>query len=402
MQVYAFRALDAAGRPTAGTMLADSPADGRQRLRQRGLRIELFEPTFHERRSRRQWLSSRGRRNEAVAEFARLLALLVRSGVPITEAVDVLAGQTRGRWQSVLRDVHGALTAGSTLAEAIGRHGDWFDGVFVGAVRVGEQAGTLDQSLAQLADYLLDKHALQARLTTALVYPAILLVVAAGVVLFLMSYVVPQILAVLVASGQELPVSTRVLKGISDFLVARWPVLLAAAGGVVAAFAALLRTVGGRRAWHTLLLRLPLVGVLLRKQLVARFAQQMSMLLSTGIPFVEALRTVRATTRNAVLDVELASVERAVEAGSDIAPTLDGSRVFPPLVARLVAVGQSSGELPETLAQLRAGYEAEVKVAVTRFTAALEPLLIVVMGAVVGFVIFATLMPILQATRVLV
>jgi type II secretory pathway component PulF len=164
---------------------------------------------------------------------------------------------------------------------------------------------------------------------------------------------------------------------------------------------ALLRTVRGQRCWHRLLLRLPLAGTLTAKAVVAQFAQMTVMLLRAGVPFVEAMTVVRQSIRNRVLADELEAIRTAVEAGSDIAPALCNSRIFPPLVVHLMAVGQETGELTAMLEQLRAGYEQEVRLAVGKFTAALEPLLIVILAAVIGFVIFATLMPILEATRVM-
>ena len=283
-------------------------------------------------------------------------------------------------------------------------HPLWFgaaSGDVLAAVRVGQETGTLDEALAQLAGYLKERQTLAAKLTTAMVYPVILLTLGVAVVLFLMSYVIPQLLTVLQAGGQTLPASTRLLKGGSDVLVTYWPWLLAGVVGGAAGISLFLQTDTGARFWHRLQLRLPLIGTLLRKMLVARFAQQMAMLLGTGIPFTEAVATVRRGTRHRILSDELEAIEGAVRAGSDIGPALANSQIFPPLVVHLVAVGQNTGELTEMLTQLRAGYETEVNLAISKFTAALEPALIVVLAGAIGFVIFATMMPILEATRVM-
>ncbi len=411
MAVYSFRARDSHGRAQAGTLAADTPAEGRQLLRQRSWRLEQFGPAPLAGRRRtfgrdvaRLWPGIRARRGQRVAEFARHLALLLRSGVPLAEALDVLIAQERsGRqsraWQTVLRDLRDRIARGQTLSEAMSAHPSWFADLLLGAVRVGQEAGTLDATLAQLAVYLKDQQRLAARLTTALIYPAILLTLGVAVVVFLMSYVIPQLLTVLQASGKSLPAPTRLLKSVSDLLVAYWPGLLAAAVTLAVLGSALLRTGRGAHAWHRLQLRLPLLGPLLGKTLIARFAQQTAALLASAVPFTEALATVRRGTRHRVLAEELQALERAVEAGSDLAPALAGSRVFPPLVVHLVGVGQNAGELPQMLEQLRQGYETEVDLAVSRFTAALEPALIIVLAGLIGFVIFATMMPILEATR---
>lgn len=399
MTVFAYRAWNATGKRIAGTMTADSPADGRRQLRDQGLAVERFaEAVTGPSLPRFRWVS-RTRRDAGVAEFARLLALLLRNGVPLERALGVLVDQAQGGWQATLRDIRGSLDAGASLADSLSKHDHWFDDLFVGAVRVGEQTGQLDEALLQVAEYLKERQSLSGKLTTALVYPVMLSMIGIGVVLFLMTNVVPQLLTVLEGGGQTIPASTRILKTLSDLLVNHWTKLLGVTVAIVVTIVFILRTKPGRRALHRILLRFPLIGVLLRKTLIARFAQQMSMMLASGIPFVEAIRLVRKSARNVILVEELAVMESAVEAGSDIAPPLANSRIFPPLVAQLLAVGQDAGELPEVLDQLRSGYETEVRLAVARFTAALEPLLIVFMAGVVGFIVFATVMPILQATR---
>lgn len=411
MPVYRYLALDVSGKKRTGTLSASTAVEARQRLRDQSWRIEQFEegtsagsgsgPLAFLGRMRP---GSGSRRADLVAEFSRHLALLLRSGVPLAEALEVLANQQQrngaGRaWTCVLGDLHDRVCQGRTLSEAMSDHPRWFGDLLVGAVRIGQTAGNLDEALTQVAAYLKDRRKLAGQLTNALIYPAILLTLGVAVVIFLMSYVIPQLMTVLEAGGRTLPASTRLLKSVSDALVTYWPVLLGASAAVLVGTLIALRNQRGELAWHRLQLRLPLIGSLLRKALVARFAQQMTVLLSTGVPFVEALATVRSQTRHRVLASELEEVERAVGAGSDIAPTLSGSRVFPPLVAHLVGVGQNAGELPEMLQQLRQGYEAEVELAVTRFTAALEPALIIVLAAMIGFIVFATMMPILEATR---
>ena len=419
MAVYSFRARDAAGRMKTGTLSANTPAEGRQLLRDRSWRIERFAAALESRKASGPsplaaclaWLrpGAAARRAGRVAEFSRHLALLLGSGVSLAEGLDVLIAQHGGgrstrNWQAVLRDLRDRVAGGQALSEAMAVHPQWFgpaSGAFLGAVRVGQESGTLDEALAQLALYLKERQTLSARLTTALVYPAILVTLGVGVVLFLMTYVIPQLLTVLEASGKLLPASTEVLKAGSDLLVGYWPwcliLLLAGAAGL----SLILQTDRGLRIWHLLQLRMPLAGPLVRKTLIARFAQQMAMLLGSGVPFVEALATVRRGTRHRILAEELQAIEGALQAGSDIAPALAKSRIFPPLVMHLVAVGQNTGELTAMLGQLKTGYQTEVNLAVGRFTTALEPALIVVLAGGIGFIIFATMMPILEATRVM-
>ncbi len=403
MAVFAYKVMGATGRAQAGTMTADTPAEGRARLRDQGLRVLQFRTATARRERGRRAVSLRrpGRQREQVAEVARHLALLLRSGVTLVDALDVLIRQQTGRMETVLRDVRERVAGGATLADALTLHPRWFDPIFLSAVRIGEVSGSLDESLTGLAAFVRRRQTLTAKLTGALIYPCVLLCLGIAVVLFLMSAVIPQLLTVLVASGKPLPASTMLLKHGSDALVNYWWLLLAGVTSATALCVAVLRTERGLLAWHRLVLRIPLVGPLLSKAVVAQFAQMTTMLLHSGIPFTDAIETVARSVRNRVLRAELGVIKTAVEAGSDVAPALEGSRIFPPLVQHLVAVGQNTGELAEMLGQLKAGYETEVSLALSRFTAALEPLLIVVLAALIGFVVFATMMPILEATRVM-
>ncbi len=399
MAVYSYTAHDAAQRLLSGTMTAESPAEGRQRLRERGLAILEFAPARTISRVSFSWRLPRRRRQEQVAEVCRYLALLLRASVPISEALNVLARGRTDRLAIVLKDLAERLGGGASLAEALNAHEEWFPVVVRSAVRVGELSGNLEEALTDLAEHLRARESLRQQITGALAYPCILCCVGLGVVIFLMTYVIPQLLTVLNASGRPLPMSTMVLKRFSDVLLGYWPFILLGVVVTTIALSFFLRRDTGARLWQRALLKVPLAAPLVRKAIVAEFAQVMTLLLKTGIPFVEAVRTMQTLTRNRILRDELQEVARSVESGSDIAPTLAHSRIFPPLVVHVMAVGQDSGELTALLAELKQRYESEVKLAVERFTTVLEPLLIVVLAGLVGFVVFACLMPILEATR---
>lgn len=399
MPVYRYMALDAAGKEARGTLTADTPSEARQSLRSRALSILEFESARVTKWKLPIGLCSSHRRREQIAEIARYLSLLIRAGVPLTDSLDVLTRKRTGKLAAVLEDIRDRVSGGASLAEAFAQHEDWFDALFVSAIRVGELSGQLDEALTELATYLQASQKLRHQLTAALTYPVILVCLGTAVVLFLMSFVIPQLLTVLTASGRPLPASTMLVKGMADLLINHWLLLLGLALTAVTAGAALYRREESKRWLHGLQLRVPVLGSLIQKNAIAQFAQQMSLLLRTGIPFVEALRSVRALTHHRVLREELGLMEAAITSGSDIAPTMETSRVFPPVVTQVVAVGQSSGELTEMLHELRQRFETEVGIALTRFTAVLEPLLIVILAAAVGFVVFACLMPILEATR---
>ncbi|MEK6674483.1 MAG: type II secretion system F family protein [Planctomycetota bacterium] len=399
MPVFVYTVHDLGGKESFGTITADTPAQGRERLRERGLRIQTFASSRPSSAKSAWRIGLSRRRNEQVAEVARYLALLLRAGVTITDALEVITRRRTGRLTLVLKNVRESVANGEALADALARHPLWFGPLFVSAVRMGQLSGNLDEALTELAEHLRASQNLRNQITAALTYPLIVSVVGLGVVLFLMTFVIPQLLSVLEASGRPLPASTTFLKSLSDLILNHGMLGLLILIPLAGASAALVRRPAIRRMIEGVVFRIPTLGPLLQKSLVAHFAQHMSLLLKTGISFVEAVQSVAPLTRSVLLSDELTELSRVVESGSDIAPALENSRVFPPVVMHLMAVGQDSGELPAMFAELRLRYEAEVRLAITRFTTMLEPLLIVVLASAVGFVVFACLMPILEATR---
>lgn len=404
MPVFAYRAVDVAEKRVAGEITADSGALARQQLRSQGLTIARLEPAQRGAAQHQKpgWALRYGaRRHEAdVAELWRNLATLLDAGIPLTEALQVCLRQQRGRMRSVLRQLHDEVRSGVALSDALARRPAWFDEMTVTITTIGQESGNLAAALRELADYLTRRRAATGRLTTALIYPAILLIVGAGVATFLMSYVIPQLLDVLAAADRPLPRPTLLLKAASDMLGRHglWLSLFTAA--VLAAVFAWSRTPRGARRIERILLAIPRLGDLLRKSWVARLSLMLATLLKAEVRFVAALRTTRDGLPSRLLRDELERLEAAVEAGSGIADPLRHSRILPPMVVSLLAVGQESGELPRMLEQLRISYEREVEVALARFMAILEPALIVTLGLGIGFVAFATLLPILEATRI--
>jgi type II secretory pathway component PulF len=255
--------------------------------------------------------------------------------------------------------------------------------------------------MQRLVEYRRRSAGLRNRVVSALLYPCIVLAAGVGVSIFLMTYVVPNILRVLVDSGRPLPMATVVVKSISDMLLAWWWAALLGAGLLGIAAAAALRSERGSMAWHRAQLRVPLLGELIRKQNIARSAMVMATLLRSGLVFVKALRITQRTVRNRVLRQSLAACEEAVMAGRDIAPALEKTGAFPPLVIQVFAVGQASGKLETMLESLAADYDAQVDIMSGRLAALLEPLLMLLLAVLVGFIAFATIMPILEAGNVL-
>ncbi len=238
-------------------------------------------------------------------------------------------------------------------------------------------------------------------MTTALLYPAVVTTVGLAVMVFLMTYVVPNLLDTLVEAQRELPAITRIVKGASDLLLGGWWALLIGLAALVLALRTVVRSERGHEVLDRLLLKVPVLGELARKENTSRMAVVLAALLESGLQFVEAVRITRSTLRNRVFRRALERYEEAVQAGRDVAGPLAATAVFPPMVVRMLAVGQESGRLEEMLEELARTYDQEVSVAARRLTALLEPVLIVILAVLVGCIAFATILPILEASNVL-
>jgi len=400
MAVFAYQALDSRQRPEAGTIAADTAPLARSILRARGWAILSLAPV-RPRTALRWWPGGRSRHEPQVAELWRNLAVLLEAGVPLAEALEVCQRQSGAGLGVVLRQIEEGVRRGQAFSEALALHPAWFDHLTLTLVDVGQRSGSLPRTLSELAEYHARRRATANRLGTALIYPVILCLVGTAVVVFLMTYVVPQLVEVLASAGRTLPAPTRLLKGISDHLLRHSPLLAAAAVALGAVLTATARTAWGRRLLERCSLSVPVLGDLLRKAWIAKITMMLATLLRSDVRFVEALRTVRQGLPHRLYADELQRLETAVEAGAGLGEPLRASRLVPPLVAHLLAVGQESGELPRMLEQLRESYDKEFQLAVTRFLAVLEPALILLLAAIIGFVVFATLLPILETTRVM-
>jgi type II secretory pathway component PulF len=336
-----------------------------------------------------------------VTTFVREVSTLISVGVPLLEALETIAQQHKGRFQTVILLLRDRVAAGASLGQAMREHPGVFDELAVNITEVGEDAGTLDASLARLAEFRERSEQLKSRVATALIYPAIVLAMSVLSSVFLMTFVVPRILQPLVEQGQPLPFPTRVVKSTSDFLLS-WGWLAAAClFAAFLAFAGFLRSTTGRRRWHRFVLSLPLVGELIRKQAIVHISVVLGTLLRSGIVFVRALQIAQRTTTNLVLRDALAACEKAITAGGDIGDAVRRTGAFPPMVVQIFAVGQQSGRLEEMLDKLAETYDQQVNTAAQRLTAILEPLLIILLAVVVLFIVLATVLPILEAGNVL-
>ena len=396
MAVFSYIAIDLESARQRGTIVADTPRAARDLLRQRGMTVQGL--TAHAAKGRA--LLRRGRHDHKTVAFIRELATLLGVGVPLLEAIDGIARQHKGAYQAVLLRLRDRIAAGGSLTDAMKDQPAIFDDFCINLVEVGESAGTLDTVLDRLADFKERAAGLKDRVTTALLYPAIVFVMAVGVSLFLMTYVVPNLLDGLIEQGQQIPKVTQVVKFVSDMLVQRWWMLLVGVAVATVAFGAILRNERGRFAWHRFLLKLPVAGEMFRKQAILRIAVVMSTLMKNGVIFGRAIQIAQRSTNNLVMRDALNKCEAAVNGGQDIAKSLETTGAFPSVVIQIFSVGQASGRLEEMLDRLAASYDLQLTTAAQRLTAVLEPVLILFLVLVIGSIAFATVLPMLEAANV--
>lgn len=402
MPAFEFTALDVNGREHKGVLEGDGPRAVRQQLRDRQWTpLTVQEVAAREAKSgARRFTLQRGVAAGDLALMTRQLATLVRSGLPLEESVRAVSQQTeKARLKSMLLGVRSRVMEGHTLAAGLAEFPHVFPELYRATVAAGEQSGHLDVVLERLADYTESRQQLRQKIQLALFYPALLTILAISVAALLLTYVVPQVVQVFQNIGQELPLLTRALIALSDFMRAYGLAMLILLGLGIAGFNWLLRKPGPRRQWHALLLRLPLVSRLTRGLNTARFARTFSILLASGVPVLEALRISAEVIGNMPMREAVEEAARKVREGSSIYNALEKSSYFPPLTLHLIASGETSGNLEDMLDRAATSQEREIEVLVATLLGLFEPLLIVLMGGLVLVIVLAILLPIFDLNQ---
>ena len=405
MPVYTYKGVSEAGRAIRGFVDAESDRGARAKLRRDGIFLtDLAVTKGSEARrddtSRRRFsfeiLRPVGGTDLAIA--TRQLSTLIGAGIPLVEALGALSEQVENtRLKGAIARVRDRVNEGASLAEALSQAGIFGD-LYISMVRAGETGGALEQVLERLADYLENQVRTRNKVVSIMIYPAIMFFVAIGVVIALVTVVLPQITQLLDSLNQPLPIYTVAVIGVSNLLREYWWALLLVALVSAVVFRAAVRTERGRRSFDAFKLRAPVFGKVLRQLALARFTRTLSTLLAGGIPIVRALDISKHVAANTVLGAAVDSARDSITEGASIAVPLRRSGHFPPLVTHMVEVGERSGELEAMLARVADTYDEQVENSVSRMTALLEPLLILIMVGLVLAIILATLVPLLEIT----
>lgn len=423
MPIYQYKAYVQGGGTKSGIIDADTPRDARAKLRRDNVLVsEISELRGGQRTSvesgsaKRRGPSLLARLNaaraastgpssanlEIVAAATRQLGTLLGAGIPLIEALKALIEQTEHRAaQTMFREIRERVSQGASLADALAEHRAWFNDLYVNMVRAGQATGNLDVVFTRLADYMQAQRALRRKVVSALTYPAMMVGIGVIVVSILMTLVVPKITAMLTDTGQTLPGPTRVLILISDLFKNYWWAGALLIGALSFTFERIYRRNGPGRLWiDRTLLRLPVLGDLLRKQAVARFTHTLSTLLQSGVPVVQSLEITRNVVGNRVIADATELIRSRIVEGTDIGTPMRASGAFPAVVCYMVQVGEQSGEVEQMLDRIGAAYDEEIEITTARLTSVLEPILIVFLALIVGYIVISIVLPILKVGQI--
>lgn len=403
MGAFEYVALDKAGKQSKGLLEGDTPKHVRQILRERALLpVQVTEVTQKESKRQASFSLRRGIAARDLALVTRQLSTLCQSGMPLEEALLAVSQQNeQPRLKSILLGVRSRVMEGHTLADGLSDFPQAFPELYRATVASGEQSGHLDAVLERLADYTESRQALRQRVANALIYPIVLVVMALGIISFMLAFVVPKVVSVFENTGQELPVLTRGLIATSDFLRDHWMALIILLAISIVGIWKLLQQPGPRRRYHRLLLRLPLVSRLNRGLNTARFTRTFSILAGSGVPILEAMRISAQVLSNIPMHDAVEEASLRVREGGSISKALAVSKLFPPMTIHLIASGEASGQLEDMLSRAASNQEREIDGLIATMLGILEPLLIVFMGGVVLTIVLAVLLPIFEINNLI-
>ncbi|UCF06754.1 MAG: type II secretion system F family protein [bacterium] len=332
--------------------------------------------------------------------FTRQFATMINAGLPMVQCLDILSSQLeKPAFKKIVTEVMSDVESGSTLAEALRKHSCYSD-LYVNMVEAGEAGGILDIILNRLAVYLEKADALKRKIKGAMTYPSVVFIVAMGATIFMLMFIIPTFAKMFSDFGGELPLPTKIVMLMSDFLRTNWYLLLGAAIGIIIGLRHYYKQEHGRYRIDKMILNLPILGAVIRKGSVARFTRTLGTLIASGVPILNALEITARTAGNKVIEGAVMETRTSISEGNTIADPLKASGVFPPMVVQMIAVGEQTGALDEMLDKVADFYDSEVDTAVGALTSIIEPVMIVVMGTIVGGMLIAMYLPMFKLINV--
>ena len=394
MATFAFSGRTRSGEAISGERVADNVEAATAALRREQIQVTRIAAVKAKAETKR---AVKGKRVAAknLAVFTRQFSVMIDAGLPLVQCLDILGGQEEDKgFAKVIADTRADVEGGASLADAMRKHPKTFDALFTNMIAAGEAGGILDTILKRLAVYIEKNVKLIGQVKSAMIYPIAVLTISAGVVAVILWKVIPTFAAMFAGLGAELPLPTRVVIWMSNALVKFMPLVIAGLVAAAFAFRQYYATSNGRHVVDRILLRLPVLGIILRKIAVARFCRTLSTLISSGVPILDGLEITARTAGNAIVEDAVMATRKSIERGETVSGPLKETGVFPPMVTQMIGVGEATGALDTMLGKIADFYEEEVDTAVAGLLTLMEPIMIAILGVIVGGIVIAMYMPI--------
>jgi len=399
MPVFIWKGRTVAGESQSGEIEVARQEEAIEQLRKKRILVTSVRPKSGG--FRLPNIGGPGVTTKDLAIFTRQFATMISAGLPLVQCLDILAKQSsKPSFGFIIADVTREVEAGSTLSDSLGKHRNVFDDLFRNMVAAGEAGGVLDEILLRLANYIEKADALKRKIAGAMVYPAVVLTVALAATAFMLIFIIPTFAKMFTDFGGELPLPTRIVLGASHFLTGFWWLIILVAVAIAVAFNFYYRGENGKRVVDGVMLKLPVLGDVLLKGAVARFTRTLGTLIASGVPILGGLEITARTAGNKVIAEAIMTARASIREGETVAAPLRTSGVFPPMVVQMISVGEQTGALDEMLTKIAVFYEAEVDTAVDTLTSIIEPVMIVVMGGIVGTMVVAMYLPMFKLINV--
>lgn len=400
-ETYKYKGIDQSGRVIEGIFSAGSKEEVVKLIRDKGQSPIKVEKNEAKSKDIKDYTLFRPRvKIKDISVFCKQLYTMLNAGMPLTNCLDVLAAQTENKTlKNSIKEISSEVQTGSILSEAMRNHKNIFPNLLITMVQAGEMTGNLDSVLARMSEHYEKENKINSKIKGAMVYPAILSIAAVGVVIFLLTFIMPTFIGMFSSSGVELPLPTKILMSISDALSNFWYIFALIFGGIAFLVSRFVKTRDGKRVFDKLIYRLPVVGQSMVKISTSRFTRTLSTLLGSGIPIVDALEASSSVTGNMIVIDGMENVIDEVKKGINISFLLQKMNYFPPMMISMIGIGEESGALEDMLGKTADYYDEELEASIQKMLSMLEPMLILFMGVIIGFIVIAMMMPMFDMTQ---
>ncbi|MBP2027362.1 type IV pilus assembly protein PilC [Acetoanaerobium pronyense] len=400
-ETYKYKGLDSSGRVIEGIFHANSKEEVIKLIRDKGQSPIKIEKNEAKSKDLGEYSFFKPRvKIKDISVFCKQLYTMLNAGMPLTNCLDVLAAQTENKTlKNSVKEMSSQVQTGAILSEAMKNQKRIFPNLLVTMVEAGEMTGNLDNVLARMSEHYEKENKINSKIKGAMVYPAILSFAAVGVVIFLLTFIMPTFVGMFTSSGVELPLPTRILMSISDALSTYWYIFTLIFIGIAFLVSRLVRTKDGKRFFDKVVYRLPVVGQSMVKISTSRYTRTLSTLLGSGIPIVDAMEASASVTGNMMVIDGMENVIDEVKKGINISYLLQKMNYFPPMMISMIGIGEESGALEDMLGKTADYYDEELESSIQKMLSMLEPLLILFMGVIIGFIVIAMMMPMFDMTQ---